>query len=366
MIPKFHYFSEEVLGRELNRMFDADFQFVALTTELAHDRDFVCLDYPGRAIVVQNFKQQLRAFENVCTHRFNRIQCQDRGNRPLTCSYHGWTFDQAGAPVGLPKREQFLDSSGALPPTLSLPQFPLATCGKFVFVDTSGKGLSLRTYLGRFYDVLEEISRYIGNEVHYGTIEHQANWKLLVENVLECYHCAVVHPDTFLSGLGVGRLPIADVFVDQGHSSAHFPRVEVKREQQRRKVLSHLDGRQFTHNSFFHIHILPNLFISSTEGTSFYVGHALPLSAEVTLLRTRFYEAAVEFTAAQRNRQDAINSQSRVLGTQVIEEDRAILEQVQRGIRLSSRPGHLGLEELRIKAFHDSYAEAMGLETAAA
>jgi hypothetical protein len=83
-------------------------------------------------------------------------------------------------------------------------------------------------------------------------------------------------------------------------------------------------------------------------------------------LRTRFYEAAVEFTAAQRNRQDAINSQSRVLGTQVIEEDRAILEQVQRGIRLSSRPGHLGLEELRIKAFHDSYAEAMGLETAAA
>src|SRR5690606_24925094 len=106
-----------------------------------------------------------------------------------------------------------------------------------------------------------------------------------------------VHPDTFITGLGVGRKPISNVEMSaQGHSSSHFPRTPIKRESLRKRIISHLDGRGFIHDSFYHIHIFPNLFISSTEGTSFYVGHAVPLSADQTSLRVRFFEPAVELT----------------------------------------------------------------------
>jgi phenylpropionate dioxygenase-like ring-hydroxylating dioxygenase large terminal subunit len=57
--------------------------------------------------VLQNFKGEIRAFANICSHRFNRIQTEPRGNRPLMCAYHGWNFDESGFPRGMPRREGF-------------------------------------------------------------------------------------------------------------------------------------------------------------------------------------------------------------------------------------------------------------------
>lgn len=359
MIQKENYYTESVLEQEIGRLFRSGFQFAALAHELADDRDFVCVDYLGSTVVVQNFKGAIKAFQNVCTHRFNRIQTEDRGNSPLRCRYHGWTFDAAGFPVGLPKRDQFVAPDGSNRPALCLPEYRVETCGSFVFFAEAGNPQSLRDYLGDYWRVLEELSRHIGAETHFGHIPHAANWKLLVENVLECYHCAIVHPETFVTGLGVGLKPIEQVEFSGLHSSSHFPRSETKRENLRKKLLAHLEAREFAHDSFYHVYIFPNLFISSTEGTSFYVGHALPVSAGETRLRVRFFESSVPLEGSARTKQDIINQQATQLGVRVIDEDRAILENVQRGMRLSSMPGALGADEIRIQRFMERYEALM-------
>lgn len=355
MIPKASYYDESVFDQEMALLFGRGFQFAALSSELAKDRDFVCLDYRGTSIVLQNFKGTIKAFQNVCSHRFNRIQTEERGNRPLMCSYHGWTYDRTGFPLGLPRREQFLGEDNA---HLCLPEYPVEMCGKFVFIDLGGGAASLREHLGDFYDTLEAMSAYLGGETHFCGVPHAANWKLLVENVLECYHCVTVHRETFVPW-GVGKLPISDAAFWGGHSSAHFPRQDQEREELRQRYLSHLAGRPFTHNSFYHIYIFPNLFISSSQGLSFYVGQLLPRSAEQTLLRMRNYEPNVELSPKHRARQDPINADSVATGQKLIEEDRAILENVQKGIRIAERPGVLGEEEVRIRAFHDHYRSAV-------
>ena len=89
MIPKLNYQSAAVLDEEMRLLFKGGFQFAALATELAGNRDFVVVEQHDCSIVVQNFKGELRAFQNVCSHRFNKIQTEERGNRPLTCRYHG-------------------------------------------------------------------------------------------------------------------------------------------------------------------------------------------------------------------------------------------------------------------------------------
>lgn len=189
MIPRKNYHRPEVLDQELERMFEPHFQFGALTAELARDRDFVCVDYQGTAVVLQNFKGELRAFANVCSHRFNRIQTEPRGNRPLMCSYHGWNFDETGFPRGMPRREGFpMDDRERL----CLTRYTVETCGGLVFFKKGAGGPSLREYLGEFYDVIAQITGYFGAEIDSGVTPHRANWKLLVENVLECYHCSVV------------------------------------------------------------------------------------------------------------------------------------------------------------------------------
>lgn len=63
-------------------------------------------------------------------------------------------------------------------------------------------------------------------------------------------------------------------------------------------------------------------------------------------------------------RQDAINQQGIPLGLQVIEEDRRILEQVQRGVSIADRQAVLGEEEIRIAAFHRGYDRMLGQRTA--
>lgn len=358
MIPRTNYYASDLLRREVEGLFEPHFQFGALTTELENDRDFVCVDYHGASVVLQNFKGEIKAFQNVCTHRFNKIQTAERGNRPLTCSYHGWTFDKTGFPAGMPRRDGFrVDGDNT---RLCLTSFEVETCGKFIFFRRAGNSGTLRDYLGRFFEPLQQISSSMGNEIDFGTIPHAANWKLLVENVLECYHCAVVHPDTFLKVLGVGRAKIEGVTMDRFHSSSHFPRTELKEEKRRQRALAYLDQREFAHNSFFHIYIFPNLFISSAEGVSFYVGHALPKSAGHTHLRFRLFEPRLALTKSQRASQDLVNAHGARLGREVIEQDRAILENVQLGLQLSDKEGIIGEEEVRIAAFMETYRRLMG------
>jgi choline monooxygenase len=355
MIAKQSYYDPAIFAHEVERVFTRGWQFVALASELANDRDFVTVDHAGAAIVVQNFKGEIHAFQNICTHRFNRLQTEERGNRLLLCGYHGWNFDRTGFPFGMPKRVQFLSEDNS---HLCLTRYPVEQCGQFVFIDRGGDTPLLRDHLGDFYDTLAVMGGYLGAETQFGAVPHAANWKLLVENVLECYHCSTVHQETFVPW-GVGKLPISDARFCSGHSSAHFPRQDQPREELRRRYLSHLSERPFDHNSFFHVFVFPNLFIGSSQGLSFYVGHALPDGPERTVLRMRNFEPRVELSAKHRARQEPINAEQNAMSLKLLEEDRAVLEQIQRGIHLADKPGAIGDDEVRIAAFHSHYEAVM-------
>ena len=362
--PKNNYLSDAVLTEEIDKLFKAQWLFVGLTSDLAQNNSFVTLDIPGISLVVQNFDGNLRAFQNICTHRFNKIQTEERGRRPLMCGYHAWSFDQTGFPFGRPKREQFPANTVEERENLCLPNYPVEICGSFVFVNIDRTALPLRENLGDLFEDLETISAAMGEEIHYGLVPHHANWKLLVENVLECYHCTIVHPETFVSGLGIGTRAMEGLKSHNGHSSCHFPRIENKRENLRRRILSHLDDRPFKHESFLHMYVFPNLFISSQEGLTFYVGQALPLNAQQTTLRTRLFEPKFSETAGTRQRQDVLNKQTIEISGKVINEDKPILEAVQRGVGISNKAGYLGQDEVRIEAFFERYQNDMALRYA--
>jgi hypothetical protein len=73
----------------------------------------------------------------------------------------------------------------------------------------------------------------------------------------------------------------------------------------------------------------------------------------------RIFEPAVELSAKHRQRQDAINEGTIATSIALVEEDRAILEAIQRGIGLAERPGAIGAEEVRIAHFMERYMARM-------
>jgi choline monooxygenase len=350
------YYEDSILDEEIDKVFLSRYQFVCMTADLAKHRDFATLTIPGLAAVVQNFNGQLKAFHNVCSHRFNLIQWEERGNRPLTCRYHGWSFDADGNPVG--DKACRVIAGETTREALRLKRLKVEVCGKFVFVGGESIRHSLREQLGDYMEVLERLSASIGQEIYYGHVAHAANWKLLVENVLECLHCSRVHPETFVARLGVGRIPAEQVVFSGANSSFHAPADHSARNS-KMKYLSHLERRNLRHESFYHIHIMPNLFIASSEGMSFYVGHAIPEQSGQTSLKVRYFEPEINFSDQEKKLQEMINEKSVKLGLQILEEDRLILENVQRGIRVANLSGALDREEIRIGNFMQCYHSMM-------
>jgi choline monooxygenase len=117
-----------------------------------------------------------------------------RGNATvMQCGYHAWTYDLTGCLKGAPR--------SANEPNFRLENFPLLplrveALGPFVFVNFDRDAAPLHSYFGPVLDVIA------GSGVNLETLElyeredwrSHSNWKTMLENYLECYHCAVAHP----------------------------------------------------------------------------------------------------------------------------------------------------------------------------
>jgi phenylpropionate dioxygenase-like ring-hydroxylating dioxygenase large terminal subunit len=110
-ISPYHYHNQEVFEKEKSQIFHNNWIFVAFGNDLLNHNDFVTKTIGGIPIVIQNFNGNIKAFMNVCSHRFSTIQNEEKGNRALFCPYHGWSFDKEGMPNGIPKKPLFKDFS---------------------------------------------------------------------------------------------------------------------------------------------------------------------------------------------------------------------------------------------------------------
>ncbi|MBZ5715246.1 aromatic ring-hydroxylating oxygenase subunit alpha [Nannocystis pusilla] len=137
-------------------------------------------------LLVRDQSGEIRGFYNVCRHRAHElVQVGDcvRG-RQIRCPYHGWVYELDGALRGQ-RRE--LEPRGLVPVRVEIWR-------GFVFVNLSGTAIPLKEWLGDL-DALTAAHDLESLQIaatH--SYELVANWKLVVENYHECYHCPLIHP----------------------------------------------------------------------------------------------------------------------------------------------------------------------------
>ena len=145
------------------------------------------------AAVVRGSDGVLRGFVNVCRHRGHLVVEGTGCRETLQCPYHAWTYDLDGSLRRAPRseREPGFDASG-----LSLAPVSVDTWGPFVFVNPDVEPAPLHAALGRLPELVAESGLDVGairfHSHHEWPIE--ANWKIVLENFLECYHCPTAHP----------------------------------------------------------------------------------------------------------------------------------------------------------------------------
>jgi len=194
-LPASWYGADDGVYRaELERIFARTWQYAG-RAELARGRGQFFTASAGHVpvVVVRHPDGGLRAFVNVCRHR-GHLVAEGTGRREsLQCPYHAWTYDLDGRLRAAPRadREPGFDFS-----CYSLLPVAVDTWGPFVFVNPDPDAAPLSDSLGGLPELLADSGIELDRLRFRGRDEWtvEVNWKVAIENYLECYHCPVAHP----------------------------------------------------------------------------------------------------------------------------------------------------------------------------
>lgn len=266
-LPGRAYVDPGLFADEQRLIFESMWFAVARAGDLAAPGAFHTAQVGRESILLTRTRDgDLRAFFNVCRHRGARLCTESSGTtgRTLRCAYHAWTYDLDGTLVAAPNMATM---PGVDRWAYSLLPVPLREWLGYAWVCLADRPPSFEDEVigaatARLGDT-EAITHYEVADLALGrriTYDVRANWKLLVENFQECYHCAIIHPELvavlpeFVAGyaaqyyVGHGALfgdRIAGFTVDGSPGLTRIP--SVTPEQDRR---------------YFAITVVPQVFIN--------------------------------------------------------------------------------------------------------
>jgi phenylpropionate dioxygenase-like ring-hydroxylating dioxygenase large terminal subunit len=327
MIPSQNYFSPDIFEIEKIKYFSKNFN-LGTSVGLSSKNDYRTFNQFFYPITVRNCGD-IRIFKNICLHRSSLIDIDEIGNSPFACKYHGWAYSDSGDLIRTP-----LDSSIKLC-NRKLEEVESDVIDKFIFINPTPDFKKKFSEIKFLHSV--EMSSCFFN----GSLMHNCNWKLLVENVLEPYHISFVHKDSFVP---IG-LSSTSPYEWQDTDLGSYNRVESRASSE--KYYSHLD-------------FPPNLFISDTNGYVTFVSYFIPINVDQTLLFYEMWESPRLFKRPSYVK-NIIRGESIEFTKKVLLEDKEIVEAAQIGLRHAKKEHLLSLSlEPRIFKFHENYMRVMG------
>ena len=193
-VPWSWYSDPAILAREMERIFHCAWQYVGHLGELQGPGSyFASATGPVPIVITLDGDGALRGFVNICRHR-GAIVATAAGKRgTIQCPYHAWTYGLDGCLRAAPRggEDPAFDAN-----RMGLIPVSVGTWGPFVFANRDPQAEPLSNALGDLPEVVAEHgldvdSLRFNRRSRY---EIRANWKIALENYLECYHCPVSHP----------------------------------------------------------------------------------------------------------------------------------------------------------------------------
>jgi Rieske 2Fe-2S family protein len=193
LLPRRTYHDPEVLAYELEAWFANGWVCIGREEDIElPGQYFLTKLCDENMIIVRDNDRTVRGFFNFCRHRGSTLVVEQSGRIPrFQCPYHAWVYDLNGTlhkPRYTEMLENFnLDEWGLVPVALGIWQ-------GLIYVNISGEAGTLEAYLD---DMPSYFERYDlaglrrAKQIDYTV---KANWKAIVENYSECYHCPGVHP----------------------------------------------------------------------------------------------------------------------------------------------------------------------------
>lgn len=353
------YFSDEVFERELNSIFKSLWILAAIKPMLSTDGAFRTTSLAGTPIALRNCGGTIRAFLNVCRHRGARLHQQEFGSGPLTCPYHGWSYDNDLKLDGLPRNKTLFQFGTEELNEKRLVEFSVREVGGLVFVNLSPNPLPIEQQFDpSLLEVLAASTLQIDDQFVYARYACDFNWKLGIENIKDPLHVEVLHKETFpeMFDTRADRANIApmDHHVDPAKDwrPVSLPGVsdvwDVPMSGDSREwhdLVHRLEGKDVYRG----IHLFPNVNLMIVAGAIFSVQTYNPLSADKTELQML---AATTRPIADFSYKPLVLWEHIKSDMTVLREDIECLEALQSGMRATPFEFEHGAYESSIVDFH--------------
>lgn len=346
-----YYTSPEIFEREREAVFFRSWIYAGHAEDLREPGSYITTMVLDQNILIARGKDMtLRAFYNVCSHRAHELLKGAGRAKVITCPYHAWSYHLDGrlrTARGSEKVESFDAAEFCLKPV------QVEAFGPLVFVNLDPAAAPLAVQAGGLLDEIRhycpELDRLTKASSRSWTI--RANWKVVVDNFLECYHCEPAHP-------AFAQLVDMDTYRSTTHGiySTH-----VSRSGRPDNKAYRFDPRDASQAAAFWF-LWPTTTVNIAPGPpNMAMFYMKPLAPDLTEEIVDFYYLSRKVDPDQQARIDYANDILQV-------EDNDICEAVQRG--LNSR-GYLQgrfivdrdrtqISEHAVHHFHQLVAKALG------
>jgi Rieske 2Fe-2S family protein len=185
------YSDPEVFDRDLERVHMRHWLCVGHASQVARAGDWFRFDIARESLlIVRGRDDRVRALVNVCRHRGSHVCYEAEGHtRAFVCPYHGWTYDLDGR-LRSARYMSHLDASD-----YGLHEIHARVLEGLVFVCFADDPPSLDAAESALAASLGRYGWADAKVAHRQRYSVDANWKLVTENYMECYHCRPAHPE---------------------------------------------------------------------------------------------------------------------------------------------------------------------------
>lgn len=351
-IPARYYLDADILELEKEAIFYRNWYYAGHQSQLTEPGCYLTVQVCDQnVIVIRDKSGELRAYYNVCQHRGHELLFGSGKVRTITCPYHAWSYGFDGELKAARNTEKLVDFDKC---QFSLKPVQVEVFCGLVFVNLDLDAAPLKQQAASLEQEIREFCPRV-DEVTFAQRDDYdvaSNWKVMIDNFLECYHCAPAHKDfVSLVDMDSYQIKVHEIYSSHVSNAAkttesnayHFEKGEV----------------DFGYAGWF---LWPNLTIWIYPGEpNISVLQMIPNGAGRTIEYQDWY---LPNPVPSQQQRDAMDYQREVLQP----EDVGLCESVQRGLqsrgynqgRFVVDPERSELSEHGVHHFQQLYVDAMG------
>jgi len=192
-----YYLNQKIYEKEKTNIFYRSWNYIGHTSQIENAGDYLIASIGDESlIIIRTNSGNIKGFYNVCRHRAHKLLENNGSIKSITCPYHAWNYSINGELNHAKNGDKMKDFNRS---DYCLSGFQVIDVCNFIFANLDDNAKHLNKLAVGFEKDLREKVPFLDRLRPLPTDNDrpsviEANWKIVVDNYIECYHCTKAHP----------------------------------------------------------------------------------------------------------------------------------------------------------------------------